>query len=261
MHIPRESLTSAIDADDHLSLAGWAQEEPAFAHSFIIHLSSDGEEMWLPLHLAAHRGATRSARALIEAGAKPDSRTRSQPATATRGRQTALHLAAAHGHDAMVALLLKHGASVEVLDARQRRPLHGAASALAPRVIELLISAGATVDPTDAQQRTPLHAVIAVLRDRPSDAEIRDQRADAATRCLASLIESGADVDHPCPREADSFTPLHRCVNVGDHTAPLLDALLDAGADRGLRDPRHERTAGELADALGRQTLLARLEV
>ena len=225
---------SAVEAGDVASVASGLSAEGKWLNTFVTRGVEHGQEMWLPLHFAASAGAVKSARLLIERGGSVDCRTRFT--SPLHARQTPLHLAASGGHGGVVALLLEHGASVEVLDAGQARPLHLAARSGSAGVVATLIEAGAGLEARDGQQRTALH--LAILG--PGD--------DAAA---LALIESGADVDAVCPKEADAFTPLHRCVKAGEHRLGVAERLVAAGADTSRRDPRFERTAGELAEALG----------
>lgn len=253
-------MLEAVERDDHAAVAEALRHEPRRVHGFVSRSTADGEAMWLPLHVASALGSVKAARVLVEAGAVPDSRTRSQPASATRGRETAVHLAARAGDAAMIALLLEHGGSVEVLDARGSRPMHAAAFALAHGVVELLLAAGASVDPVDSQQRTPLHAAIAGLAVQEGDASVMARRVQAAQRVVELLIQAGADVNAPCPRHAECYTPLHRCVSAGEQTAAVIERLVSAGADRTRRDPRFERTPAELARTLDLDRLRLMLE-
>jgi hypothetical protein len=80
---------------------------------------------------------------------------------------TALHLAAAFGTPAAVALLVEHGASVDAVSANAQRnqPLH-AAMALGrnPETIRSLLEHGAPVNATQAGGFTPIYSAAAANR-------------------------------------------------------------------------------------------------
>ena len=74
------------------------------------------------------------------------------------------------------------------------------------------------------------------------------------------LIEAGADVNHFCPKEPDGYTPLHRCVAVGDAHLSTAKRLLERGAELDHPDPRFGHTALDLARDLHRQVFVDLLE-
>jgi ankyrin repeat domain-containing protein 50 len=67
-----------------------------------------------------------------------------------------LHVAAWQGHTAMVDLLLRYGADVNVVDREQRTPLQSAAWQGHESVVWLLLKNGARVDQPCSQGATPL---------------------------------------------------------------------------------------------------------
>jgi ankyrin repeat protein len=64
-------------------------------------------------------------------------------------RQTALHLAAEHGHDKVVELLLAAGTDFNTQDQDWRTALHRAAEHGHDKVVELLLAAGADFSTQD----------------------------------------------------------------------------------------------------------------
>ncbi len=116
---------------------------------------------------------------------------------------TALHLAAAAHHPALVDLVLRHGADVRARNRRGAEPLHYAADG-APgherwnpagqsRAIDKLLAAGAAPDARDRSGVTPLHRAVRT-------------RSAAA---VSALLEGGADVHR---RNGSGSTPLHLAV-------------------------------------------------
>ena len=69
---------------------------------------------------------------------------------------TALHRASSAGHQAVVALLLRH-MEPGPRDCQQRTPLHCAAARGCLQVVQLLLQAGAVVLAADKQRNTALH--------------------------------------------------------------------------------------------------------
>jgi ankyrin repeat protein len=221
-------LDQAIEQGDDRAVARLLDTEPRLTGTPMPVGRDWGEEMWLGLHRAARLGRAEIVSALLDAGASIDARTRFR--TPMHGRETALLIAARQGHAPVARLLLDRHADPDLLDATHRAALSHAAGAGHDDVVALLIERGAAVDPVDDQQRTPLHWAIV---------------GGHATAAIA-LIDAGADVNHRCPKEPAGYTPLHRCVSVGDAMQAVAERLIKAGADQTLRDPRFGKTAGEL---------------
>lgn len=230
-------LLTAADTD-LTTLRQRLDREPRLANTFLGWTRPWGDEQWMPLHIAAEAGREDVVALLLEQGVSPDCRTRF--VTPTQARQTPLHLAAAHGHTAVVTRLLEASAEVDVRDAQQRSPLWLAARYGHAEAAHGLLRRGAKIDIADQQGRTPLHAALLDL---------------AGLEAASVLIEAGADVNATCPKEPDGYTPLHRCVGLGESALPILRALRQAGADVSLADPRHQRTPASLAAHLGREAL------
>jgi ketosteroid isomerase-like protein len=94
--------------------------------------------------------------------------------------ETALGIAAAGGHGAVVRALLDHGAAPDILDRDGQAPLHAAARSGAAEVVAALLDAGAHADlqrPSDGA--TALHLA---------------HRAGSAP-CIAALRDAGARID------------------------------------------------------------------
>ncbi|MGB0766287.1 MAG: ankyrin repeat domain-containing protein [Phycisphaeraceae bacterium] len=223
-----ELCQQAIDRGDEAALDKLLSREPRLTGTAIPVQRDWGEEQWLPLHLAAKAGALPLVERLIEAGASIDSRTRFR--TPMHGRETPLHLASRCGHDAIVARLLDAHAAPGLLDANHRSALTGASQAGHLGIVARLVDAGAPLDPVDDSGRTPLHWAI----------------AEGHVDVSLGLIAAGADPDHACPKEPAGYTALHRCAISGEAMQAVADALVAAGADATLRDPRFDKTAADL---------------
>ena len=147
-----------------------------------------------PLHLAAFAGQSESARPLLEARA--DLHKMASGGGARFGGRVlgnALHLACRRGDEALVLLLLEHGANVaSKVSATGEAALHLAAPY--PPVARLLLQAGAGVEDRDVAGLTPLqHAVVAPT---------------GALECCRILLDAGArsnTADYVLKQ-----TPLHR---------------------------------------------------
>lgn len=116
-----------------------------------------------------------------------------------------LHIAAMHGHEGAVEVLLEHGASPgQPPDIHGHQPLHLAARFGSSAVARVLLEWGAPVDPVDGVGCTPLTWSAFSGRDAVA----------------ALLLRQGAAVD---VRDADGQTPLHWAAR--GH-APVVRVLL-----------------------------------
>ncbi|MFT3754869.1 MAG: ankyrin repeat domain-containing protein [Pseudoxanthomonas sp.] len=176
------------------------------------------------------------------------------------------------GHDALLKLCTAQELG---------RLLHDPQLRLAPSVLDWLLQHGADPDTPDAEGRLPLPALLGEgARAVPSiEVLLRHGLPDPGTgglarflaavvqeegmqeegvftpevqACALQLLEHGADTSAP-PQDDP---PLALAVRLD--ALPLLDRLLDAGADREARD-RHGMTALHLAAALGRDEAVKRL--
>lgn len=78
-----------------------------------------------------------------------------------RSNITALHYAAAFGHEAIVELLLQHEADVNSATWRGDTPLHAAAFNGSYAIARLLLNSGANSSATNRYLQTPLHVAVA----------------------------------------------------------------------------------------------------
>jgi len=72
-------------------------------------------------------------------------------------RRTALHWAAYEGDEAMIVLLITHGANTEIRDHKNRTALHIAAERGYDKVVQVLVTQDANTEALDSQNRTALH--------------------------------------------------------------------------------------------------------
>lgn len=248
-------------------LAELLTAEPRRMNTFLSRPASHGPEQWMPMHYAARAGNLAGVETLLERGVHPDCRTRFT--TPMHARQTPLHLAAAEGHAEVIQRLLEAGAEVEVRDAQQRSPLWLAARHRHAVVVTLLARRGAALDPRDTQQRTPLHAALLPAaesekplflgRNQGSDRSVPGSDGSEASvvfdpATALALLVAGADPNATCPKEPGGFTPLHRCVTLGDPAYDVAKRLISAGANIDAADPREGRTPHDLAVHLKRGT-------
>ncbi|XP_033115363.1 ankyrin repeat domain-containing protein 27-like [Anneissia japonica] len=105
---------------------------------------------------------------------------------------TPLHVSALHGHDSLVALLLRRGANPNVRNSShlQITPLHIACKEDRPKVVQLLLNHGAKCNSKDARGNSPLHYCCLA----------------GHLMCSTILIEHGANVKQA---NARGNVPLH----------------------------------------------------
>ena len=218
-----------------------------------VRLSVPGKHGLPPLHMAALATKDSAATALLlDAGADIEAR-------AYEGSTPLIAAAANNRHPAVVVGLLDRGADI---DARQDCPCHRGWTALHmaawanqnPAVTTALIDAGADIDTrTPRYAFTALHCAsassvrlahhvhIAALISRGADVQARDDGGFTALHyaviqdnpaVMSVLIEAGADLE--AATWETGLRPLHLAAASG-RAAPLIAALLDAGADTSAR--------------------------
>ncbi|KAI9770214.1 MAG: hypothetical protein M1839_003242 [Geoglossum umbratile] len=154
------------------------------------------------LQIAAYFGLVRIVRLLFEKGAD---------VAAKDGRgQTALHWAAAKGHEVVARLLLQKDADIEEKDMSGQTALHEAAEKGHKAVVQLLLDHKADVNGKTREGRTALHeaagngheAVARLLLDHKAD-------VDAKTRVGRTALHEAAENGHGAVARL-LLTPLSR---------------------------------------------------
>ena len=146
------SMQAALDKGDAAVAGALAAKDPA-------RLTTADKDGGLPLHTAAFRGDAATTKALLDAGADPN--------TAKADGWTALDLAAWKGHLDVARLLLDRGAKVDAKKPDGGTALHAAVMAGHKAVVDLLISRGADVNARKTDGWTPLK----FAKDRPEIAD------------------------------------------------------------------------------------------
>lgn len=111
-----------------------------------------------------------------------------------------------------------------------------------PEIARALLDSGAdvTARTTNALDNQPLHAAVAGVIAGRLD-------------CVRMLLDAGAPANE---RQSGGSTPLMSAAQNGD--GPVLDLLLDRGADPGLKDDEG-RSAADHADRAGHDAIVKRL--
>ncbi|XP_043084008.1 ankyrin repeat domain-containing protein 27 isoform X3 [Puntigrus tetrazona] len=151
---------------------------------------------------------------------------------------TPLHVAALHGHTALVSLFTRHGANINARNNQSATPLHLACQNSQIQVVSALLECNAKLNKKDQYGNTPL--ILACLKGNLEIATI--------------LLESGALVNLA---NNHGNTGLHEAVR-GGHVQ-LVELLLHRGALLHLRNKR-QRTALDCAhETAGKNTEIQRL--
>jgi len=213
---------------------------------------------------AARRGAVADIRTFAEEGVDLDAR---DPVD----RSTALIRAVKFGELEAVEALLAGGASPEIGDRHDVRPLHFAASRGEAAIARVLLSAGAPVDAAElVEGHTPLHRAALAGRDDTA-AVLLEAGADpnaglrfggpspalevaigqSYVEVARLLIEAGADVEQ---KDAFGRSPLHQVLQLAHEDDPeLVRWLLAAGASRAVRDDDGLTVVESARERLGRE--------
>jgi hypothetical protein len=158
-----------------------------------------------PMFCAAYYGNAPAVRALLESGVDANK-------TLTKGRTTALMLAAANGYVAIVKLLIERGADLNMVHLTTgATALYGAAEQYNPVCVMELLKAGADVNIANKEGQTPL--MVAVKKGSIS--------------LVAILIQSGADVNVVDNNGMNplALTAVHAC-NIGKSKYDRIVAIL-----------------------------------
>ncbi|XP_027898184.1 ankyrin repeat domain-containing protein 27 isoform X2 [Xiphophorus couchianus] len=142
---------------------------------------------------------------------------------------TPLHVAALHGHSSLAALLIRHGANVNVRTIQSATPLHLASQNSHVQVVRFLLECNAKLNKKDHYGNTPLiHACLS-----------------GNLETVSILLQSNALVN---VANMQGNTALHEAVR-GGHQA-VVELLLRSGASPSLRNKR-QRTPLDCAYEFG----------
>ena len=180
--------------------------------------------------LAARAGRIERVSALLEQGAKVNSR--------DRNGDSPLNMAATKGNAALVDVLLKNGADVNLANLAGVTPLMGAAFGSSPDIVRKLLASGAKIEPLD---RVKKNAATYAAGNGCSD-------------CLLELIRAGTPINAPLD---NNLTLLMWAAGYGQESSVRL--LLAQGADRSLKDLRG-KTAADMARDSKHQSVVTLLE-
>lgn len=161
---------------------------------------------WTPLHVAVSVGNEESVKALLESGARIDSRT-------IPTNRTPLMFCAEHGKNTIAALLLKKGTVVDQTDNNHMTALHIACQKGHCDVVETLVLASASLGMMDGSGNLPIAYALAYKDFSDPSVLIAFQKA----------LKKKSDIEN----EAQGFV-LHRaCQNA---TIEEIEKLIAGGA-------------------------------
>ena len=210
---------------------------------------------------AAARGDDLTVAALLAGGRR--SSAVDQTDTSSR---TPLYVAAREGHDAVVALLLAAGATVDKPRDTGMTPLYAASFGGHLAVVRRLIGAGAGPSCQSTHGITPLHvashnghkgvmtallAAGAAVNHPHSDraAVLHFAAQNGHADVVSALLDAGALVNQVCR----GFTPLHIAIHVGH--SEVAKMLCSHGADRTIPEPYTGDTLQAIAARKGHMAL------
>ena len=175
-------------------------------------LDAGADEHLTPLQLSALQWDVTGVNRLLADGA--------DPSEADRYGWGPLHFAVPLAGLDVVSALLAAGADAEARTASGATVLHLAASQAPETVVAALLSAGADPNASDAEDGwLPLHYAARF-------------QEEALPKVIMTLLRAGADPGSTAQSADDNgITPLHRVLANPQVTAPVVEALLDAGAD------------------------------
>uniref|UniRef100_A0A8C7VDW7 VPS9 domain-containing protein n=1 Tax=Oncorhynchus mykiss TaxID=8022 RepID=A0A8C7VDW7_ONCMY len=220
-------LRAVADGDIEMVryLLEWLDEEPEEQHAGL----PSWTELCHPLCQCPHCGPTQKLACLQASGLSVNS--------SSVDGFTPLHVAALHGHTALVSLFSRHEANVDARNSQSATPLHLASQNNHIQVVTSLLECNAKLNKKDHYGNTPL--IHACLRGHLDTATI--------------LLQSNASVNLS---NNQGNTALHEAVR-GGHLA-LVELLLQAGALVHMRN-RRQRTALDCGKETGGKVRIEQL--
>lgn len=217
----------------------------------------------MPIHVAIEKDHPEIVTVLLKMGAKIESEKKGN-------RTRPLTLAAAQGNSAMVDLLIKMGADINVRGGSAGNALQAAASNGHEAVARLLMRRGANATVLGQGKEGLAKAIvernlIAAKLLLENHADIRDQDCDLLhiaagaknVEMMSLLLKSGVNKDK---QDSAGRTPLHFAANVTPlhHAAnviePVVRLLLEAGANPNIAD-NHGETPLHCAAGKGQESI------
>ncbi|MDQ6630172.1 MAG: ankyrin repeat domain-containing protein, partial [Verrucomicrobiota bacterium] len=204
----------------------------------------------IPLHYAVQNNLTRVAEFLLANGADVNRKS---------NNKTPLHLAVENGDKSMVEFLIAHGADLEAKDGTGATALHIAAQRGFKTIAEILLKNKANVQARNSQPnggKTPLHmaaqaghkAVAELLLANGADVNVKDNFN--STPLISAVLSKNLEmtkflIDRKADLNAinkEGYAALHYAVRDGQ--SPLVQLLLQNGANPELKIPKHQSVTG-----------------
>ncbi|KAL7924627.1 ankyrin repeat-containing domain protein, partial [Trichoderma austrokoningii] len=213
------------------------------------------------IHLAAFFGLTSITSWLLDNGHDPNAK--------DDRRRTPLSWAASNGHEAMMRLLLEHGADIERMDIKGQTPLMRAIrKGDQTTIVQLLLEKGADIEVKDENGQTPFslaaekghEATVRILLDKGVNIDAKDEEGQTPLSLAARkgheaivqlLLNKGVDIE---TKDEDGQTPLSLAV-AEEHEA-IVQLLLDKGAGTEVKESIFGRTPLSWAAAEGNEAIV-----
>jgi ankyrin repeat protein len=185
-----------------------------------------------PLEMAAYMGLADVVKVLLDQGADVNATTK------TGRKRSAIYRGIWSGSSDVVALLIGHGADLEVRGIRSETPLNAAAGKRDPNIARLVIEQGVSLNEKDERGQTPLDwaldrenkAVVELLLAGGAEPTIHAAAYVGHIALTKRLLDSGTDVNQ---RDQENCTPLYYAALGGN--ADIVELLIAHGATVNIR--------------------------